>query len=75
MRNPDVKYEWLIELKYIKKSEERRPDFAAYVEKIKAEGLRQLERYKKSRRLENKKDLKQALLIFIGKDEYEVVEK
>ena len=75
MRNPDVKYEWLLELKYIKKSEERRPDFAQYIEKIKAEGQEQLGRYKTSRRLENKKDLKQALLIFIGKDKYEIVEK
>jgi predicted HTH transcriptional regulator len=71
MRTPDVKYEWILELKYIKKSENQRPDFAQYIEKIKAEGQEQLERYKKSRRLENKKDLKQALLIFIGKDKLE----
>jgi hypothetical protein len=75
MRTPDVKYEWILELKYIKKSESQRPDFAQYIEKIKAEGQEQLGRYKTSRRLENKKDLKQALLIFIGKDKYEIVEK
>jgi hypothetical protein len=75
MRTPDVKYEWILELKYIKKSESQRPDFAQYIAKIKAEGLEQMERYKKSRRLEAKKNLKQALLIFIGKDKYEIVEK
>ena len=68
IRIPDVKYEWLIELKYIKKSEKDK------VDKIREEGIRQLKRYRESRGLQERKDVKQALLIFIGKDEYQVIE-
>ncbi|AIS51842.1 hypothetical protein TKV_c06570 [Thermoanaerobacter kivui] len=68
IRIPDVKYEWLIELKYIKKSEKDK------VDKIKEEGIRQLKRYRESRGLKERKDVKEALLIFIGKDEYQVIE-
>jgi uncharacterized protein YoxC len=68
IRIPDVKYEWLIELKYIKKREKDK------VDKIREEGIRQLKRYRESRGLQERKDVKQALLIFIGKDEYQVIE-
>ncbi|SFE33072.1 Predicted AAA-ATPase, partial [Thermoanaerobacter thermohydrosulfuricus] len=68
IRIPDVKYEWLIELKYIKKSEKDK------VDKIKEEGIKQLKRYRESRGLKERKDVKQALIIFIGKDEYQVIE-
>jgi len=68
IRIPDVKYEWLIELKYIKKSEKDK------VDKIREEGIRQLKRYRESRGLKERKDVKEALLIFIGKDEYQVIE-
>ncbi|EMT40074.1 MULTISPECIES: ATP-binding protein [Thermoanaerobacter] len=68
IRIPDVKYEWLIELKYIKKSEKDK------VDKIKEEGIKQLKRYRESRGLKERKDVKEALLIFIGKDEYQVIE-
>ncbi|AEM78210.1 ATP-binding protein [Thermoanaerobacter wiegelii] len=62
IRIPDVKYEWLIELKYIKKSEKDK------VDKIKEEGIKQLKRYRESKGLKERKDVKQALIIFIGKD-------
>jgi hypothetical protein len=68
IRMPDVKYEWLIELKYLKKSEKGK------VDKIKEEGIKQLKRYIESRGLKDRKDVKQALVIFIGKDEYQVIE-
>ncbi|MCM8901595.1 PD-(D/E)XK nuclease domain-containing protein [Caldicoprobacter algeriensis] len=67
-RIPDVKYEWLIELKYIKKGERNS------IDRIIEEGLKQLKRYGESKGLQGRKDLKQALLIFIGKDEYRVIE-
>lgn len=60
-RIPDVKYEWLIELKYIKKGERNS------IDRIIEEGLKQLKRYGESKGLQGRKDLKQALLIFIGK--------
>ncbi|MBF8984595.1 AAA family ATPase [Lutibacter sp. B2] len=64
IRMPEVEYEWIIELKYIKKSERDK------LEKIKAEGLKQLEGYVRSREFEGKTNVKNALIIFIGKDEY-----
>lgn len=69
IRYPDVKYEWIWELKYLKKSER------AQLEQVKTQGLAQLERYASSSQFADKTNLKKALLIFIGKDEYIVVEK
>ncbi|NNG67671.1 AAA family ATPase [Caldanaerobacter subterraneus] len=68
IRIPDVKYEWLIELKYVKKSEKDK------VEKIREEGIEQLKRYGESKGLQERKDVKQVLIIFIGKDEYQITE-
>lgn len=67
-RVPSVKYEWLIELKYVKKRDE------ATLAEVKEEGLRQLQRYAKSRDCQGRLDLRQALVIFIGKDEVVVLE-
>jgi hypothetical protein len=69
IRMPDVKYEWVIELKYLKKNEKDR------LEKVKKEGLSQLERYADSRKLEGKKNIKKVLLVFIGKDEFKIFTK
>ncbi len=63
-RLPDTKYEWLIELKYLKESERDK------LEQVKKQGLEQLERYAKSKNLADKENLKKALLIFIGKKDY-----
>ncbi|ADH60452.1 AAA-ATPase-like protein [Thermoanaerobacter mathranii subsp. mathranii str. A3] len=68
IRIPDIKYEWLIELKYVKKNEKDK------VDKIKEEGIKQLKKYRESRGLKEREDVKQALIIFIGKDEYQVIE-
>ncbi|MFV9567094.1 AAA family ATPase [Thermoanaerobacter mathranii] len=68
IRIPDIKCEWLIELKYVKKSEKDK------VDKIKEEGIKQLKKYRESIGLKERKDVKQALIIFIGKDEYQVIE-
>ncbi len=67
IRFSDVKYEWIWELKYLKKSEKDQLD------RVKQEGLTQLEKYAKSRQFENKEFIKKALIIFIGKDDYEVI--
>ncbi|MGH2332320.1 AAA family ATPase [Thermoanaerobacter mathranii] len=68
IRIPDIKCEWLIELKYVKKNEKDK------VDKIKEEGIKQLKKYRESIGLKERKDVKQALIIFIGKDEYQVIE-
>jgi len=67
IRMSDVKYEWLIELKYLKKSDEKD------IEKIIKEGQEQLIRYAKSKQFKDKQNIKKALIIFIGKGEYRVL--
>jgi len=64
IRMPEVKYEWIIELKYLKKSERDK------LAEVKEEGLRQLEEYADSRKFSNKENLKKVLIVFIAKDEY-----
>ncbi|MGV8154243.1 MAG: AAA family ATPase [Alkaliphilus sp.] len=68
IRTPEAKYEWLIELKYLKKSESKQ------IEKAKEEGLKQLKRYASSIEFDGKKNLKKALIIFSGKSNYVFVE-
>ncbi|WP_425447946.1 AAA family ATPase [Dethiothermospora halolimnae] len=68
IRMPEVNYEWIIELKYIKKSERNK------LEEVKKEGLKQLKGYVDSREFKDREHTKQALIVFVGKDEYEVVE-
>jgi hypothetical protein len=55
-------------LKYLKKSDKDQLDA------VKVEGLKQLQNYAVSRNMEDKENVKQALIIFVGKDEY-VIEK
>ncbi|MEJ6952525.1 AAA family ATPase [Natronospora cellulosivora (SeqCode)] len=64
LRIPDIKYEWIIELKYLKKADKDK------LADVKEEGLRQLQEYANSRKFAEKDDIKKALVIFIGKDEY-----
>jgi hypothetical protein len=64
---PDIKYEWLFELKYCKASASEK-EIAAKRE----EGLEQLDRYARSHRMKDRTDLKAALIVFIGKDKYEI---
>ncbi|MDR1053039.1 MAG: ATP-binding protein [Planctomycetaceae bacterium] len=66
---PQVKYEWVWELKYCKTD----ATFAE-IELARKTGLEQLNQYINSPRLRERPDLKSALLIFIGKDKYEIVE-
>ena len=64
----DIKYKWLIELKYLKKSERDK------LEEIKQKGLEQLEKYANTKNLTKKDNLKKVLLVFIGNEDYVVVE-
>lgn len=68
IRVPDVKYEWLLELKYLKIAEQKK------IDRARDEGLRQLREYAESRNFTGKKGLRQALVIFVGKDRYLVTE-
>jgi hypothetical protein len=71
-RNPkfsQVKYEWILELKYCKTGSTEND-----IAQTRKEGLEQLNKYVNSSRLKDRPNLKSALLLFIGKDRYEIVE-
>ncbi|MDR1154058.1 MAG: PD-(D/E)XK nuclease domain-containing protein, partial [Bacteroidales bacterium] len=62
---PQVKYEWIFELKYCKTG--------ATDKEITAKrdgGLAQLKQYAQSHRLGERPDLKAALIVFTGKNQY-----
>jgi hypothetical protein len=65
-RQPTVRYEWLWELKYIKEGD--RKTLPAVREKARE----QLKRYRQDGEMAGRDDLKKAVVIFIGKKEYEV---
>lgn len=59
-----TKFEWLIELKYIKESEKN------ILEKVKEQGLKQLEMYSKSKMVQEElegENLKKVLIVVVGK--------
>ncbi|MDR2761023.1 MAG: ATP-binding protein [Planctomycetaceae bacterium] len=68
-RFPQVKYEWALELKYCK-TDAKELEISAK----RKEGIEQLNQYINSSRLKDRPNLKSALIIFIGKDKYEIVE-
>ncbi|AEM78216.1 ATP-binding protein [Thermoanaerobacter wiegelii] len=68
IRIPDVKYEWLLELKYVKKSDEK------YIDEVIEKGKEQLKRYRESMQFKDKQNLKKALVVFIGKGDYKIFE-
>lgn len=63
----DVKYDWIIELKYVKSGKSK-------LEQVREESLAQLDKYASSRGVVGRDDVKKALVIFIGKTKYEIVE-
>jgi hypothetical protein len=66
---PEVKYEWVFEIKYCKASASE-----AEVAAKRSEGLEQLKQYLHSRRMEGRPGLKAALLVFTGKNKFEITE-
>ncbi|MDR2172370.1 MAG: PD-(D/E)XK nuclease domain-containing protein, partial [Planctomycetaceae bacterium] len=64
-----VKYEWVWELKYCKTDASKKD-----IDEVKKKGLEQLNQYITSRRLKDRPNLKSALLIFIGKNKYKIIE-
>jgi hypothetical protein len=64
---PQVKYEWIFELKYCK-TDAKETEIAAKRE----EGLAQVAQYLQSHRLKGRSDLKAAVIVFIGKNKFEI---
>jgi hypothetical protein len=58
-----VKYEWLLELKYIKQENQKQ------LKRIREEALKQLQEYMVSRDMVGRPNLKAVVLLFVGKDE------
>jgi hypothetical protein len=65
---PEIRYEWALELKYCKTGAKK-----AEIEKERREGLEQLNEYIQSHHLKDRPNLKSALIIFIGKNKYEII--
>jgi hypothetical protein len=64
---PEVKYEWLFEFKYFKASEKS-------LDAVRREAQKQLQDYSRSAMMKDCKDLKKAVILFIGKNKYELYE-
>ena len=63
---PEVKYEWVLEIKYLKVED------AKELAKAKKEAEEQLQRYTQAYRLTGRPDLKTATVVFIGKNKFEL---
>ena len=64
---PEVKYEWLFELKYLKASEKS-------LDAHRLDAQKQLYNYSESPLMKGRKDVKKAVILFIGKNKYELFE-
>jgi hypothetical protein len=69
-RNPifsQTRYEWLLEIKYCKASAKSR-EIAAR----RSEGMEQLKQYAEAHRMKDRPDMKAAVIVFIGKNKFEI---
>jgi DNA gyrase/topoisomerase IV subunit B len=64
-----AKHEWLIELKYSKQTEKK-----SDTDKKRQTGIEQLKKYKQSKEMQNRKNIKAVLIMFSSKDKYEIIE-
>jgi hypothetical protein len=64
---PQIKYEWVFELKYCK-TNAKEAEIAAKHD----EGIKQIREYLASDRLKGHTDLKAAVIVFIGKNKYRI---
>jgi hypothetical protein len=65
---PQIKYEWIFELKYCKTDAKE-----SEIETKRNEGIEQVKQYLGSHRLGNRLDLKAAVIVFIGKNKYRLL--
>jgi hypothetical protein len=68
---PDIPNEWILEIKYIKKSDRKN---AALLKSKRKEAGEQLERYRHSHLFKDRTDVRYLTIIFIGKDKTEITE-
>jgi hypothetical protein len=65
---PEVKYEWIFELKYIKVGKANEKSLAV----LRKDAQKQLNDYSSSDLMKDRKDLKKAVILFVGKNKYEL---
>jgi dipeptidyl aminopeptidase/acylaminoacyl peptidase len=65
---PEVRYEWIFEIKYLKASEKS-------LDAYRLEAQNQLQRYGSSAIMKDSKELKKVVILFIGKNKYELFEQ
>jgi hypothetical protein len=70
---PDIVYEWVWEVKYVKKEEVAGKKKEAWKAK-QEEARKQLEKYRNSPLFAGRTDVRYLSVIFIGKDKYEIEE-
>jgi hypothetical protein len=68
---PDIPYEWIWEIKYIKKEDANKENI---LEKEHKKAGDQLKKYRNSSKFSHRTDVRYLSLIFIGKDKYEIKE-
>jgi hypothetical protein len=68
---PDIPNEWILEIKYVKKSDEKN---AAVLQSKRDKAREQLERYRHSHLFKDRTDVRYLIIIFIGKDKTEITE-
>jgi hypothetical protein len=64
---PEIKYEWLFEIKYCKTSATKME-----IAEKRNEGMKQLTEYSQAHRMKDRPNLKAVLLVFIGKNKFEI---
>ena len=67
---PEVRYEWIFVIKYIKVNDATDKEMV----KQRIEAKKQLQDYGNSFMMKDSKDLKKAVILFIGKNKYEIFE-
>jgi hypothetical protein len=70
-RLPDIPYEWVWEIKYVKKEDAKSKKSAALKEK-REKARTQLKSYRSSALFADRNDIRFLSVIFIGKDKYEI---
>jgi hypothetical protein len=68
---PDIPYEWVWEIKYVKKEDAENEKL---MDKKRKEARVQLEKYRNSEMFDGRNDIRYLSMIFIGKDKYEIEE-
>jgi hypothetical protein len=66
---PYARYEWILELKYCKVSETE-----TEIDAKRKEALSQIDEYINAYRTKGRPDLKAAVIVFVGKDKFEITE-